>query len=355
MKKTLTVNLGGTVFYIDDDAYRLLDNYLNNLKHHFRRVPGGDEIVDDIERRISELFAEKQTEGLQVITLADVEAVIARVGRPEEMEQDASGDESARMESQATTEPRRRLFRDPDNKMLGGVAAGLAAFFGLDVALVRLVMLLLLIFSTGALIVVYIVCWILIPEARTAADKLSMRGVAVTLENIGRTVTDGFSTVANGANNYMRSDKPRTFLRRFGDILVTAVGWMFKIALIAIAIICSPVLLVLCVVFVALLFAAVVVCVGGGAALISMFPMYEVVLPASPFSAIVMYVSGILVVGIPLMAIVGAIFRWAFNWQPMATGLKWTLLLLWIISVSAFGICFAMQGGVFPEIHLLSV
>ena len=85
MKKTLTVNLGGTVFNIDDDAYRLLDNYLSNLKIHFRKEAGADEIVDDIERRISELFAEKLSAGSQVITIADVEEVIARMGKPEEV------------------------------------------------------------------------------------------------------------------------------------------------------------------------------------------------------------------------------------------------------------------------------
>ena len=100
MKKTLTVNLGGTVFNIDDDAYRLLDNYLSNLKMHFRKEVGADEIVDDIERRISELFAEKLSAGSQVITIADVEEVIARMGKPEDME--AEG-ESASADSGSTS------------------------------------------------------------------------------------------------------------------------------------------------------------------------------------------------------------------------------------------------------------
>ena len=100
MKKTLTVNLGGTVFNIDDDAYRLLDNYLSNLKMHFRQEAGADEIVDDIERRISELFAEKLSAGSQVITIADVEEVIARMGKPEDME--AEG-ESASADSGSTS------------------------------------------------------------------------------------------------------------------------------------------------------------------------------------------------------------------------------------------------------------
>ena len=84
MKKTLTVNLGGTVFHIDEDAYRLLDNYLCNLKLHFRKQEGAQEIVDDIENRISELFIEKINMGSQVITLSDVEEVIASVGRTED-------------------------------------------------------------------------------------------------------------------------------------------------------------------------------------------------------------------------------------------------------------------------------
>ena len=94
MKKTLTVNLGGTVFHIDEDAYRLLDNYLSNLKIHFRKEAGADEIIDDIERRISELFTEKLVAGSQVITIAYVEEVIARMGKPEELEPDAGDADS---------------------------------------------------------------------------------------------------------------------------------------------------------------------------------------------------------------------------------------------------------------------
>ena len=92
MKKTLTVNLGGTVYHIDDDAYRLLDDYLSNLKHFFRKQEGAEEIVNDIEIRIAELFAEKVSAGKQVITIADVEEIIARVGKPEDF--GVSDDES---------------------------------------------------------------------------------------------------------------------------------------------------------------------------------------------------------------------------------------------------------------------
>lgn len=351
MKKTLTVNLGGTVFHIDEDAYRLLDNYLSNLKIHFRKEAGADEIIDDIERRISELFAEKLTAGSQVITITDVEEVIARMGKPEDME--AENDSEPSIGNATRTTIHRRLYRNPDDKLLGGVISGMAAYLGWDVTLLRLLLLVVLICGVGTLIPVYIVCWLVIPEARTAAEKLSMRGEAVTVENIGKTVTDGFEKVANGVNDYMKSDKPRTFLQKLGDALVMVAGWFFKICLVIFAIICSPLLFVFGVVFVALLFAAVMVAVGGGAALISMFPTFDVILPTSPLSAIVMYIAGILLVGIPLVSLVWAIFSQIFKWQPMASGLKWTLVILWIVSAAVFGICFAMQGATFPILGIL--
>jgi len=351
MKKTLTVNLGGTVFHIDEDAYRLLDNYLSNLKIHFRKEAGADEIIDDIERRISELFAEKLTAGSQVITITDVEEVIARMGKPEDME--AENDSEPSIGNATRTTIHRRLYRNPDDKLLGGVISGMAAYLGWDVTLLRLLLLVVLICGVGTLIPVYIVCWLVIPEARTAAEKLSMRGEAVTVENIGKTVTDGFEKVANGVNDYMKSDKPRTFLQKLGDALVMVAGWFFKICLVIFAIICSPLLFVFGVVFVALLFAAVMVAIGGGAALISMFPTFDVILPTSPLSAIVMYIAGILLVGIPLVSLVWAIFSQIFKWQPMASGLKWTLVILWMVSAAVFGICFAMQGATFPILGIL--
>lgn len=351
MKKTLTVNLGGTVFHIDEDAYRLLDNYLSNLKIHFRKEAGADEIIDDIERRISELFAEKLTAGSQVITITDVEEVIARMGKPEDME--AENDSEPSVGNATRTTIHRRLYRNPDDKLLGGVISGMAAYLGWDVTLLRLLLLVVLICGVGTLVPVYIVCWLVIPEARTAAEKLSMRGEAVTVENIGKTVTDGFEKVANGVNDYMKSDKPRTFLQKLGDALVMVAGWFFKICLVIFAIICSPLLFVFGVVFVALLFAAVMVAIGGGAALISMFPTFDVILPTSPLSAIVMYIAGILLVGIPLVSLVWAIFSLIFKWQPMASGLKWTLVILWIVSAAVFGICFAMQGATFPILGIL--
>ncbi len=152
MKKTLTVNLGGTVFHIDEDAYILLDKYLSNLRIHFMKDEGSDEILDDFEMRISELFNERIRLGYDVITIVQVEEVIRRMGKPEEL----FGEDYEKEEKKKKSETRyekvkhtvnRRFFRDPDDRILGGVASGIAAYLGWDPTLVRLVWFLLMFFS----------------------------------------------------------------------------------------------------------------------------------------------------------------------------------------------------------------
>ena len=357
MKKTLTVNLGGTVYHIDDDAYRLLDDYLSNLKHFFRKQEGAEEIVNDIEIRIAELFAEKVSAGKQVITLADVEEIIARVGKPEDF--GVSDDESEpRKKEQAAsagqgytrTATTRRLFRDPDNKLLGGVAAGLAAYFGWDITLVRILMIILVFVPYCPMIILYIIGWIVIPEARTAAEKLSMRGEAVTIENIGKTVTDGFERVADGVNNYMNSGKPRTFLQKIGDVFVSIAAVLFKIFLVALVILCCPVLFVLAVVLVALVFAAIAVAVSGGALLYELLPAIDwmPVASVSPMMTLLGTIAGVALIGIPLGAFLYTILRQLFHWSPMGTGLKWSLLILWILGAVIMIINLSALGWQLP-------
>lgn len=353
MKKTLTVNLGGTVFHIDEDAYRLLDNYLCNLKLHFRKQEGAEEIVDDIEARISELFLEKLNAGSQVITLADVEEVIARVGKPEDFgttDEEEKRTSSGTSAASATYTSRRRLYRNSDDKILGGVMGGLAAYLGWDPTLLRLLALVILICGYGTLIPVYIICWLVIPEARTAAEKLSMRGEAVTVENIGKTVTDGFEKMANGVNSYMNSEKPRTFLQKLGDAFVAVAGFFLKACLVVLAIIFSPVLFLLAIVFVALVIAAIAAAIGGGAILYEILPSvdWSPLASISPLMTVAGSMAGIVLVGIPLACIVYTILRQIFQWSPMATGLKWSLLILWILGLAIFLINLSALGWQFP-------
>ena len=345
------------VYHIDDDAYRLLDDYLANLKHFFRKQEGAEEIVNDIEIRIAELFAEKVSAGKQVITIADVEEIIARVGKPEDF--GVSDDESEPHKKEQTassgqgytrTTTARRLFRDPDNKLLGGVAAGLAAYFGWDITLVRILMIILVFVPYCPMIILYIIGWLVIPEARTAAEKLSMRGEAVTIENIGKTVTDGFERVADGVNNYVNSGKPRTFLQKIGDVFVSIAAVLFKIFLVALVILCCPVLFVLAVVLVALVFAAIAVAVSGGALLYELLPAIDwmPVASVSPMVTLLGTIAGVALIGIPLGAFLYTILRQLFHWSPMGTGLKWSLLILWILGAVIMVINLSALGWQLP-------
>ncbi|MDR3119033.1 MAG: PspC domain-containing protein [Mediterranea sp.] len=336
MKKTLTVNIGGTVFHMDEDAYFLLDEYLCNLKHHFRKQERADEIINGIETRISEQLSGKTGPNISVITITCVEEIIQRIGKPEEFENNqSSGDKHDTGNKKTNT--CKRLYRNPDNKTLGGVISGLAAYLNCDVTLLRLLTLAILVCGVGTLVPVYLVCWLVIPEARTAAEKLNMRGEEVTIENIGKTVTDKFEKVADGLNDYIHSDKPHNLLQKTADALVTIAGLILKAALVVLAIIFSPLLFVLAIIFVVLAIVIISVMISGSAILYHMIPSVDwAYTSVSPLVPITACISGVIIVGIPLFGIIYSILRWVFNKQPMAAGLNWTLLILWFIATFTF-------------------
>lgn len=344
MKKTLTVNLGGTVFHIDEDAYQLLDKYLTNLRIHFRKEEGSDEIMDDFEMRISELFNERIRLGYEVITIEHVEEVIRRMGKPEELfENEEYQEESKSQESSnKENERKKRLMRDPDNKLLGGVAGGIAAYMGWDTTAVRLAMILLLFVPYAPIVILYIILWLIIPLARTAADKLIMRGESVTLENIGKTVTDGFEKVSHNVNDYISSGKPRTFLQKLADLFVNIVGFILKFLVILISILLLPPLLLVAFILIVVSFALLI---GGTSALYHLSPFGADLLVGTPSYLVIMGCLGIfLLISIPIFSIVYAICIQLFKVKPLPSSAKWTLLILWILSIALSIVYFYTTG-----------
>lgn len=349
MKKTLTVNLGGTVFHIDEDAYQLLDKYLANLRIHFSKEEGSEEIMNDFEMRISELFNERVRLGHEVITIEHVEEVIKRMGKPEELFGGEDEKEYVREESKAhtfqeeeTTGGRKKLMRDPDNRVLGGVASGIAAYMGWDITAIRLIMIVLLFIPYAPIVILYLILWLVMPLARTAADKLMMRGKSVTLENIGKTVTDGFEKVSSNVNDYMSSDKPRSFLQQLADLFVNVVGFTLKFFAILIGIILLPPLLLVAFILVIVTFALIA---GGTGVLYHLSPFGADLLAGTPIPLAIMGCIGfILLIGIPIFALVYAICMQLFKAKPLPNTAKWTLLILWIISVALSVIYFYQTG-----------
>lgn len=329
MKKTLTVNLGGTVYHIDEDAYNLLDNYLNNLRYHFRKEEGADEIVRDMETRIAELFDEYIRTGLQVITVEQVEAVIARMGNPEDLNTDDDEEKKETEQHAYSNGPARRLFRNPDDRILGGVLSGLSAYFGWDVTWIRIGTLVVGCFVHG-LILAYLIAWIIIPLAKTATEKLQMRGEPINMENIGRTVTEGFDKV----NDYVHSEKPHSFLHQLGNAIVKIAGFIIKFVLVLLAICLTPVLLAGLVVLFALLMAATGMLASVPAVLYYSMPDVDWSLIGSSSSAVIgLSICGLFVVGIPIIGLLQLILQ-SFNvWKPMSTVTKVVLTLVWFISL----------------------
>jgi phage shock protein PspC (stress-responsive transcriptional regulator) len=189
MKKTVQVNLSGQVFTLDEDAYDLLSNYLHQIGRLYDRSPGKDEIITDIELRIAELLLEKMEDNQQVVTKKDVESVILIMGRPEEFESDESFEENTSTSYASTEFGKKRLYRDQENGMAGGVCAGIAHYFGTEPLWIRLILLIAMIFG-GTGFFIYVLLWILVPPAHTAAEKLSMKGEPVNINSIGKTIED---------------------------------------------------------------------------------------------------------------------------------------------------------------------
>lgn len=353
MKKTLTVNLGGTVFNIDEDAYQLLDKYLSNLRLHFQREEGSDEIMEDFENRISELFSERIRLGYEVITIEHVENIIQRMGKPEELfgEADTNIDkeEDKQHTEEKTTERtgKKRLMRDPDNKIFGGVAGGLAAYLGWDVTAIRLVLIFLLFLPINIPIgLIYIILWIAMPMAKTAADKLIMRGENVTIENIGKTVTDKFDKPANDTDETSSENAPRTGLQKAADVFVSIMGFILKGLIILGGIILVPLLII----FLPIAVVLIIALVTGTTAIFNILPFGDIFSGIPFYSMFASGISSILVIGIPVCALIYALCVSLFKFKPMPTAAKWVLLVIWIIALIAAIWTFTQCGFHFSPI-----
>lgn len=349
MKKTLTVNLGGAVFHIDEDAYQLLDKYLSNLRIHFRKEEGSEEIMNDFEMRISELLSERVRLGYEVITIENVEEIIKRMGKPEEIFESNDNEEkqeepkSRMFQENEAPGGKKRLMRDPDSRILGGVAGGIAAYMGWDVTAVRLAMILLLFIPYAPVIIVYIILWLVMPLARTAADKLIMRGKSVTLENIGKTVTDNFEKVSSNVNDYISSERPRSFLQKLADLFVGVIGFILKFLAILVGIIVLPGLLLIVFVLIVVIFALIV---GGTGALYHLSPFGMDLYSGAPIPLAIMgCIAFILLIGIPVFALVYAICGQLFNLKQLPVPARWTLVILWFLSL-VLSITYFYQTGV---------
>lgn len=233
MNKTLNINLAGFVMHIDEDAFERLQSYLDKVKSYLGNTEVAEEIIRDVEARLVEIFQERMSEERQVVQLHDVDAAIEILGQPEDYKMDDQEQESTASDTEPNFRPKKRIFRNPDDKIIGGVAGGLSAYLGIDPIWLRL--LLAIMFFTGSGFLIYIILWIVMPEAKTTAQKLQMRGEPVNLSSIEKSLRDELkkagSSMERAANNMKDAkiaDKLNNFLRETIDLIVNLFTLIFK-------------------------------------------------------------------------------------------------------------------------------
>jgi phage shock protein PspC (stress-responsive transcriptional regulator) len=195
MKITVSINLGGYAFHIDEDAYAELKRYLKNLELHFAGEESSSEILSDIETRMAELFRARITGYKQVITMTDVEDIKSILGTAE----DISDQEGPKTHDKFSSPGYHRIYRDPDHRIFGGVCSGMAAYWSIDPIIPRVIFA-ALILAGGIGALVYLILWIVIPEAKTTAQKIEMKGEPVNISNIKNSVKKEFDSVRKNMN-----------------------------------------------------------------------------------------------------------------------------------------------------------
>lgn len=229
MNKVIQANLAGLAFTFDDDAYATLDHYLASLNGYFRSSPGREDIMHDIEARLAELFMQN-LKGRNIVTGGDVTAAIGTLGTPEQLS--GINIDTAQEEATDFTYTRRdgrrgqahysrygrKLMRDPDQKVLGGVCSGLSAYFGIENPVWIRLAFVVSVLGAGIGVLPYVILWIVMPRAQTAADKLAMQGAPIDLQNIAEQVEREATQIANRLNEWgeevSRRDWKNTWKRR---------------------------------------------------------------------------------------------------------------------------------------------
>lgn len=366
MKKTYNINISGKVFTIDEDAYNLLSDYLDTLEHAFSdNEEEAKELAEDIEYRISELLTERLTASHQsVVTISHIEEIISRIGRPEEIlemenEYETSGSAGReRQEEEIDVEinlgnareqgvnpppvppVRKRLFRDPNNKIIGGVCGGIGAYFNIDPTWIRLCFVLLFFFTYSSVLLIYILLWIIVPDATTPLERMQMTGEAPTFENIGKNVTSFFKNEPKTES----SDKPNGW-KKFFDGVTNVCGIFAKIIIILISIIAFPVVLILALALLCVVIALII------------YATSSLTIPNLPFEhsdtiwGLLCAIGFIIVIGIPLtMLVINFIRNSQSKTAPISNGWKTSLVITWIIGLILAGV----SGGILKSRNTVS-
>jgi phage shock protein PspC (stress-responsive transcriptional regulator) len=249
MNKIIKINLAGQAVSIDEQAYDSLSQYMRSLERYFINTESGKEILEDIEARIAELFFATLRSN-DFISEIHVQEAITLMGTAQDM---GAEDNDESQDSQAYKDPKRKkLFRDKEDAIFGGVCSGIGAYYGLDTIAVR-IMFILLVMLAGAPIVAYIILWAIIPAAITAQDRYRMHGDASTISDIANNIreeaTNVSSNLRNGASKWSKNIKKNSTLKRGTQTLTNGIVEILTLVAKLFAVFLIIMLVMLCIYF----------------------------------------------------------------------------------------------------------
>ena len=335
MKQAVQINIGGRYFHIDEDAYLLLKQYLDALKDHFiKDKESGIEIIEDIEHRMAELLESRLSNIKQVITLEDANETIKILGNIEDFEFAEEKEESQKeYKSTYYAKEGRRLYRDPDNSYLAGVSAGLGAYFNIDPLWPRLVFIALS-FAHGFGLILYIILWIIVPKARTTAQKLQMKGEPVTVQNIEKSISDEYQKVKTNIHKMRKSDRYQRTEGVFVDIL-NGIGLLLKAFL----------KLIISIIGIAFIVVGIILIVGIGIAFFTSFNLFGAIhWPSFNFPGLsdifiefnnisLIAICIIILISVPIISLIYAGIKLIFNIKSRNRFLRATAITAWILAL----------------------
>lgn len=347
MNKTITMNLSGIIFHIEEDAYEMLNKYLSTIKGYFKDSEGRDEIMSDIEARIAEMLQEKVNTTKQAILKMDVESVIAIMGKPEEFAGDNpenAKNESSQTENRASGQnnKRRRIFRDPDDKIIGGVCSGIANYFDFDPIWLRGAFAISF-FVFGSGLILYIILLIILPKAKTTAEKLEMRGEKVDVNNIGKVVNEEFEEFKKRMKDFgdevtskENRDRIKTSTEKAGEFISDVFHNIFKIVGKIIAVFLVFIGVALMIGLLATIFGRGTISPFNSTVSNIHFSIYEfgaAVLPNGlPIQLIILGL--ILLIGVPVLMLIYAGVKHLFGIKQQGKIVKYTANALWLSGIA---------------------
>lgn len=338
MNKIFNINLGGYPFTIDEDAYEHLNAYLKTIHGHFRQSEGYEEITEDIEARLAEIFQEKLG-NRPIVNMKDVKDAVATMGTPEEFGAETTGAEFADEASSAQGQYKtgKRLFRNPEEEVIGGVCSGLAAYFGIQDPIWVRILFIILVVSGGFGVPIYIILWAVVPKAESASDRLAMRGEPINVSNIGKIIEEGFKDFSDKVSELGDeiSSKKKSFSTEKGSEIRGALakgihflGLVIRRLLDAFANIWKPIVIL---VGLALILAFAISWIVSIIGLFYSFPFLEYLNPGNDLFSIIAPINLLFIIGIPLIGLGLFVARLAFGTRVQA-GWRSGMLAFWIIN-----------------------